>query len=556
MVLLCFDVMIPGWGNLVRGQIDDAGIEMKTVCWHMEQQRIRESDKNRNYEEYEELRSSDDFGATLRNTISEAENHDPETLQRACRFYYELEMRHNSVAFNSDGEVRGKRRHDAVQATDEFFFDRLGTNETSFTFYSNVENGILVRFKKLCCSKLPKVWEKVNGPTCMTILHTLLLFSSIFAYYLDYVKDAFLVSEMAIFIRGERVDILLTLLFSVSASSLLLPILPNVLTVMKFKRWNMVKKLFAGIFIIFVPAVIKYRVYRLRLKYQSEVQEDGGPRLDKLLELSADIEALVGLLAELRANENCTEHLIQLVIPMLLIFIRNSSTSTVPPYISEFLVDLSGFFLVASTAWSFLTVARGQLSLMSLKKAGYIPFLGKLVLIGYYATTTFARVFAIILLVTPSLGLFDTLHHYDHGSKVAYVDRPDGPDNSVFDVSANGTVIWFHELWNAEYKLDGRQQFCDALPMTISILVVVAVLHPLIGRLLQRKVFYKGTEPANITWISTILDGLHTIISPAVHMDWEFIYRLNGGTLSVTECWRRSKWFLLASQVRSSCSFI
>ena len=47
MVLLCFDVMIPGWGDLVRGQIDDAGIEMKTVCLHMEQG-IRESD-SRNY---------------------------------------------------------------------------------------------------------------------------------------------------------------------------------------------------------------------------------------------------------------------------------------------------------------------------------------------------------------------------------------------------------------------------------------------------------------------------------------------------------------------------
>ena len=70
---------------------------------------------------------------------------------------------------------------------------------------------------------------------------------------------------------------------------------------------------------------------------------------------------------------------------------RDSTTATVPAYISEFLVDISDFFLVASTAWSFFTVVRGQLSLICYKKAGFVPFLGKLVLVAYYATTTLAR---------------------------------------------------------------------------------------------------------------------------------------------------------------------
>ena len=131
-----------------------------------------------------------------------------------------------------------------------------------------------------------------------------------------------LVSEMAIFIRGERVDIMLALFFSISISSILLPIPPNLLTVMKFKRWNKVQKVFGGIFIILVPAAIKYRLYRLKLRYQSELQEEGGPRPDKLLELRADIDSLGDLLVELRANENSTEHILQLVLPLLLIFIR------------------------------------------------------------------------------------------------------------------------------------------------------------------------------------------------------------------------------------------
>ena len=68
LILLCLDTMVPTWGNLIHGQID-AGTEMSTVSLHS----IKESDI-RNYEEYAELRSADDFSTTLRNTISESEN--------------------------------------------------------------------------------------------------------------------------------------------------------------------------------------------------------------------------------------------------------------------------------------------------------------------------------------------------------------------------------------------------------------------------------------------------------------------------------------------------
>ena len=70
---------------------------------------------------------------------------------------------------------------------------------------------------------------------------------------------------------------------------------------------------------------------------------------------------------------------------------RDSTTATVPAYISEFLVDISDFFLVASTAWSFFTVVRGQLSHICYKKDGFVPLMGKMVLVAFYATTTFAR---------------------------------------------------------------------------------------------------------------------------------------------------------------------
>ena len=41
--------------------------------------------------------------------------------------------------------------------------------------------------------------------------------------------------------------------------------------------------------------------------------------------------------------------------------------------------------------------------------------MGKLVLLPYFVTGTAVRLFSVILYFTPTLGLFDTLHHLNQG---------------------------------------------------------------------------------------------------------------------------------------------
>ena len=492
-------------------------------------------ERSRRYEDYKKVRLKASYSNDLRNAIIESENYGLRTLQKTCKFYYEFELRHN---------LQNRK------ATDDFFFESLGTDTTTDMFYSNVDNGLFVRFKKWLDRKFPKAWETVNSYQFMKAFYTFVMVSSIFVYYLDFVKDTLLVSKLEQFIHGG--DLQLTLLFFICILSVVLPFLTNILSVLRFNGWSNLQKLFATIFIFFVPTVIRYRIYRLQIQYQSELQAGSAHRLSMVLKLKCQIQELHDLSIELRSNENITEHLIQVVVNLLLILISKSKTTTASVFIAEYVVNqVKESFLITSTAWSMFSLIRGQISLHTSKKNHYVPFLGKfVVLILYYTTTTLARVWAIVLLFTPYLGLFDTLHHYNHGSKQAW---PQKADWAVFDISPNGTVIWFNELWNAEYKYDSIDQFYEFSPSLLVIpLIIVMVFHPILSHFLQSQIYYKGIKPSNLNSIKGVHQTMHNIISTPLHKDWEHIYRLdklNGRKTSVLQCWSRSKLFLLTLQI-------
>ena len=58
--------------------------------------------------------------------------------------------------------------------------------------------------------------------------------------------------------------------------------------------------------------------------------------------------------------------------------------------------------------------------------------------------------------------------------------------------------------------------------------------------------FYKGIDSPKDGWTKKILADLYTFLCPPVHLDWELIYRLSEGTVTIKECWRRSKIIMIA----------
>merc|ERR1712117_782854 len=132
-----------------------------------------------------------------------------------------------------------------------------------------------------------------------------------------------------------------------------------------------------------------------------------GDEGENILKTWSYLNDLKRLRAEMRANENILEHLFQLVILLLLILIKQfKQTTTVPLYLSDNLVSDNQLLFVLSALTSFFSLARGQLATLIAKKGGFVPFLGKMVLLCYYTIGTAARVFGLLLFFTPSLGIF------------------------------------------------------------------------------------------------------------------------------------------------------
>ena len=166
---------------------------------------------------------------------------------------------------------------------------------------------------------------------------------------------------------------------------------------------------------------------------------------------------------------------------------------------------------------------------------------GKIVLAIYFTIGTAARVWSLLLYFAPSLGLFNCLNHPTFALKGAKPVK-----FAVYNVNANGTPTWFHELWNKHYR-GGPDDFYY-IPSYILMypLLFLTISHLLISWTIQRKL-YQGEK---LRVIEGFFDALYTMICLPVYLDWEGIYRQGEGKLPKSECWKKSANIMLAFQVR------
>ena len=137
------------------------------------------------------------------------------------------------------------------------------------------------------------------------------------------------------------------------------------------------------------------------------------------------------------------------------------------------------------------------------------------------------RILSFIILFTPSLGLFDCLHHGRLGS----IPVQDG--QRIFDVSLDGVQLNFSNAWEP-YKIKDISYFPDMTVSAVSALLVSMVLFHtfvsiLILKLLLRKPF--GTE--------LFIQAIHSFLTPPLHLDWELLYRRDTKINNVVESWKK-----------------
>ena len=124
--------------------------------------------------------------------------------------------------------------------------------------------------------------------------------------------------------------------------------------------------------------------------------------------------------------------------------------------------------------------------------------------------------------------MFDTLHF------ARLATYPVKPGDKIFDIYKNGSEITFHEAWST-FKIDDLDQFLSFPKyMALAMLLIIIISHIFLSVLILN---LSINGQANMPQL--VFQGLHTFISPPLHFDWEFYYRLKCDFPSVKDSWNR-----------------
>ena len=133
------------------------------------------------------------------------------------------------------------------------------------------------------------------------------------------------------------------------------------------------------------------------------------------------------------------------------------------------------------------------------------------------------------MLFTPSLGLFDCLHH----GRLAAIAVKDG--QRIFDFSSDGSQFNFSDAWKP-LEIKDISYFPD-IPViaVLGILITMIILHIFTTSLVLKQCF---KQPFRADFV---IQGFHSLICPPLHLDWEFFYRLHAHAkdFSVLRSWKR-----------------
>ena len=143
-------------------------------------------------------------------------------------------------------------------------------------------------------------------------------------------------------------------------------------------------------------------------------------------------------------------------------------------------------------------------------------------------TVFYFRLISFIILFTPSLGLFDCLHH----GRLAALHAKDG-HHMKFYFSPDGLHMNFSDVWEPLTMKD-ISYFPDMPVIAVCLILMSMIVFHIFASTLFRKLCLKTQFSADY-----FLQGLHSFISPPLHFDWELLYGQNTENISVFHCWKR-----------------
>ena len=399
-------------------------------------------------------------------------------------------------------------------------FNMLDTCETTMRLYDLKEESVGVKINSWIYGSVKFNLNKINkeGVTFCSCVIKLLI------HYRDLVADLLL---MHLIFRKEISNInglhltgrwaLPSIMFVVTLASVVGAEIANLISLItnpSFTKWDWKRKLLSALVIPLMPAVLILQEvgHSLRIKTLSEqLQEQiSGDSLHFECHLKALLanenewmDSQRALLGEFKANVATIENFMQSTVVFLMILISNTTSPMMEGFEKIFLTE-DPVLLYVFAMLSFGGLVWSPISHISSIKRGALGIIGKCLLVVYNGIGAATRVFMVVLLLTPALGLKGTQNVFARGSMEMQ--------------SLAGRISNFK--WNYKgYRLTSEIDDFLILPLESGmwILLVVVVSH-----LTASFVFLHKDGGC----IRRYMRGIHTIVAvPLFCCDWEEIYR-------------------------------
>ncbi len=419
---------------------------------------------------------------------------------------------------------------------DRLAFSTLGTNRETMVLFDALDRGLLYRLQAYVELRMPRILSALlrSFPGLVAWL-TLLVVAKVALYYADLAKDVFLVAQLKSKLLGDafglsydavRNNLYPLTILALMAASLAATEVLNFLTIVLFV--NSGSALRKMLLCLSTPLLVGFGVYSAAKRaLKVKVLCNGSRDRDRLHESLRSIryagyeeDRLHSLLL---ANENLLEHFVQSALLAVVLLAEESPTRAVQTA-GNILVDGSGYAAVALSACSLV---RGHVAYIAALKRGHLSNLGQAILALYFLASIATRMWAIVVCLTPLLGLLGSLDF----ARLATI-----PSSKFAVRDDDGTVVGFAGSrgdWEEPFHISGLSElFPGRLAASSYSGVAAAVLasHVAAALALHGRFFCRLGR-----W-----QLLYTFVCPPLFVDWEEIYR-TAFSETVSECWRKSR---------------
>ncbi len=415
------------------------------------------------------------------------------------------------------------------------YFNRVGSSSEMEDFLDDLERPSVFRRARLRIER-SRIGPLLKRRDIQVIeIYSKMAFS-VLPYYADMIKDVMIAQQFHAKVIGPvtfNFEVLtnqtypIGIFFAMVAGLALAEVLNavKVLTASNFESILGVRKWIGSLLLCpLVPGLISYRIAKESIKL-TDTAAHGSNR--QLLLIQDRLHALKRLGADLRMNETVTEHFVLTTLLLVLIFTESSYSRTVQTT-GNFLVSDDHIWLLAALLTSVRGLVWGHIRHLQAAKRGHLPFIGKFVILpAYYIVGCLARCTAVVLFLTPILGMFGTLELGRFGSMDASAYVKTDFDGRRF--------LSFKEEWRA-FKYDTIGDILDNSGIYFAYASVLPAL--LLIRLTSLSVL-KCSElfnPLHSAW-----HLLHATICPPLYNDWEDLYRTSKTKI---ECYKQSMLYI------------